>query len=113
MQVKMLTRYSSPKRSCPPGGSIDLPQKEAESLIDGGYALAVVGKPKAVEKTPPVAKTPEERAAEILAAVRIVLEEKDDSKMTTSGAPKVEALEELLGFDLTSSERDIAFEQTR
>ena len=66
---------------------------------------------KPVEKPKPPAKTPEERAAEILAAVRIVLELKDPSKLIASGAPKVEVLEELLGFDITSDERDIAFEQ--
>ncbi len=114
MLIKMLTRYASPKRSCPPGGVIDLPKKEAESLIEGGYAVAKnppIVKLKPVEKPKPPGKTPEERAAEILAAVRIVLELKDASKLTASGAPKVEVLAELLGFDVTLAERNRAFEQ--
>jgi len=103
MQVKMLTRYSSPRGTCQPGKIINLPEKEAKSLLSGGYALPVAAQ---VKPAP-------DREAEILDAVGILIDENDKSKLIASGAPSVEALEDLLGYDITSAERDTAYEQVR
>jgi len=119
MKIKMLTLYAGPKMTCQRGKSIDLPEKEAQALVDGGYALHVLDKPRAVEKKPESADpnagrgNDEKRAGLILDAVQMILEEVDDSKLIASGAPKVDVLEDLLGFDITSAERDIAFDQVR
>lgn len=110
MQVKMLTRYSSPHGTCQPGKIITLPEKEAQPLLEGGYALPVVGesKPEPVPESEPV-----DREAEILDAVQMLIAEDDRSKLIASGAPSVEALEELLGYDITSLERDTAYLKVR
>ena len=53
MQVKMRTGYASPAGTCGPGQVIDVPDEEAEALINGGYAEAVGGcTPPVIEQAP-------------------------------------------------------------
>jgi len=113
MKVKMLTRYAGPSGTCQPGKIINLPEKEAKSLISGGYALSVAAKVKPTPDSDPPDGDPGDREAEILDAVDILVDENDKSKLIASGAPSVEALEDLLGYDITSAERDTAYEQVR
>ena len=104
MKVKMLTRYAGPGGTCSPGKAIDLPEKEAQSLIAGRYALLATGK---IEPE----RDRGDRETEISNAVNMLLEENDASKLIASGAPSVEAVEALLGFDITSAERDLAYDK--
>lgn len=106
MKVKMLTLYAGPNGTCQRGKHINLSEEEAKSLIDEGYALPLTDKTK-----PVLEKNQVDREAEILDAVRILIDENDRSKLIASGAPSVEALEDLLGYDITSAERDTAYEQ--
>ena len=52
---------------------------------------------------------PQERGAAILDAIRRLIEEDVESAFTTTGLPKVPALEEILGHDITAEERDGAW----
>ena len=49
------------------------------------------------------------RQEAILDAIRLVIEAGDESALTTTGFPKVPALEEILGFNITAEERDVAW----
>ena len=106
MKVKMLTLYAGPKGTCQRGKHINLSEKEAKSLIDEGYALPVTDKTKPVLENKQV-----DREAEIFDAVGMLIGEDNKSKLIASGAPSVEALEDLLGYDITSAERNTAYEQ--
>jgi hypothetical protein len=41
MRIKMLTLMAGPDEVRKPGQIVDVPDKEAKSLVDGGYAVAV------------------------------------------------------------------------
>ena len=41
MKVKMITKMAGPQGVANPGQEIDLPEKLARSLVDGGYATKV------------------------------------------------------------------------
>lgn len=67
---------------------------------------------------PPASPTVEatsdgERAEKIKAAVIEILNSGNTSELTDSGAPRVEALQDKLGFNVTASERDAAFEAAK
>ena len=49
------------------------------------------------------------RQEAILDAIRLVIEAGDESALTTTGIPKVPALEVILGHDITAEERDVAW----
>lgn len=51
MRVKLRTMYSGPRGNCGAGCVIDLPDNEAQGLIDGGYAEAEIA--EAVEPLAP------------------------------------------------------------
>lgn len=40
-KVKMITKYAGPNGTCAPGKTIDVENKEAKALVDGGYATYV------------------------------------------------------------------------
>ena len=128
MQIKMLTRYAGPSGTCKPGEVITLSEKEAKSLISGGYALSVSGKNKNFAATPGErvdVRTPsqmkdgqpeseqKDREEQILDAVRMVIEEDNKSNLIANGSPSVGVLEDLLDFDITPAERDAAFLKVR
>lgn len=116
MKVKLKTVYAGPRGNCGPGAVIDLPDKEAQGLIDGEYAEKFVEKPKAPPPKDPDALPPEmARFAKIKAAVGQMLTKLDrkGDLFTNDGRPKVPALEAILGFDVTADERDAACDQLR
>ena len=65
MKVRMKTIAAGPKGTRQPGDVIDVPAKEAKTLIAGGFAEAVEGpaKPKAAKKE--TAADPQAKGREI------------------------------------------------
>ena len=49
------------------------------------------------------------REESILEATRLVMESGDTENLIASGAPKVPVLEEILGYNITAEERDVAW----
>jgi hypothetical protein len=54
-----------------------------------------------------------DRADQILDAVKLIYQTGDTKALTVGGDPRVRPLEELLGFDITSEERDTAVDAYR
>jgi hypothetical protein len=50
-----------------------------------------------------------ERAAKILAAIKVMIDANKPEKFTTTGLPRADALSEAVGFEVTSAERDAAW----
>lgn len=55
----------------------------------------------------------DERAEQILAAVIELLNSGNSADLTSTGAPKVEALKDKLGFEVTAPERDAAYDAAK
>jgi len=82
-----------------PGSVItDMPEKEAKRLIDKGK----VERAEEEETPEPVI------SEEVIEAARKAIEA---GQTTGSGKPKVEAMAEILGRDVSAAERDEAFEK--
>ncbi len=118
MKIKMKVALAggAPPRSFAyrPGQIIEIDDKRGESWIEGGNAV-IAEKHEEATAEHPQAESPEplDREAEILDAVHMLVDEDNKSKLIASGAPSVEAIEELLGFDIISAERDTAYLQVR
>ena len=54
-------------------------------------------------------KVEAKRKEAILDATRLVMDSGDTENLIASGAPKVPVLEEILGYDITADERDVAW----
>lgn len=95
---------------------IEIDDERGAAWIKGGNAVAAEDHEKATAKHPEESVSGNEsvdREAEILDAVRLIVGEDDKSKLIASGAPSVEALEDLLGYDISSTERDTAYGQVQ
>lgn len=118
MKIKMKVALAggAPPRSFAyhPGQIIEIDDKRGESWIEGGNAVAAQKHEEATAEHPrDEPPEPVDREADILDAVHMLLAENDKSKLIASGAPSVDALEELLDYDITSAERDTAYLQVR
>jgi len=49
-----------------------------------------------------------DRQQEVIDAINTILDEGDETRMTSSGTPKMKALEAVLGYSITAQERDDA-----
>lgn len=113
MKVKLKTIYAGPRGNCGAGCVIELPDDEAKDLIANGYAEKYIPKPKTPKPSADNSLPPEmARLAKIKSAVEDMLTDKDleADLFTSDGRPKVPALEKRLGFDVTSDERNAAYE---
>ena len=108
IQIKMLSQYCGEKGTHKAGSVIGVPESEARQLIKGLYAEEY--KEPEPEKPKAPAMTEEERAENIKAAVKMILESGNQEKLIASGAPDVRALEGILGFDISADERNAAYE---
>lgn len=88
-----------------PGKSVDVASEEAQSLIDRGFAQSATKATAAPEtsKTPP----PPASLDDIIEAIDQLNPETDFVK---SGKPKVEAIEAVLGQNISADTRDKAWE---
>lgn len=92
-----------------PGKSVDVASEEAQSLIDRGFAQSATKATAAPEtsKTPPPPPPSPASLDDIIEAIDQLNPETDFAK---SGKPRVEAIEAVLGQNISADTRDKAWE---
>ena len=93
-----------------PGKSVDVANEEAKSLIDRGFAQSATKTTTAApetSKTPPPPPPLSASLDDIIEAIEILNPETDFAK---NGKPKVEAIEAVLGQNISAETRDKAWE---
>ena len=85
-----------------PGRSVDVASEEAQSLIDRGFAQSATKATAA----PETSKTPPASLDDIIEAIDQLNPETNFAK---SGKPKVEAIEAVLGQNISAETRDKAW----
>ena len=89
-----------------PGKSVDISDEEAKSLIERGFAKSADA--SAVKEQNPVQPQQSEPAIDdVIEAIEILNPETDFAK---NGKPKVEAIEAVLGQNISADSRDKAWE---
>jgi len=61
MRVRVKTIYAGPHGSAGPGDEIDLPDEQAQALIDDGNAVSVTPKPETATAPPQEPRKPRRR----------------------------------------------------
>ena len=89
-----------------PGKSVDVASEEAQSLIDRGFAQSAEAS-AAAEQKPAQTQQPEPAIDDVIEAIEILNPETDFAK---NGKPKVEAIEAVLGQNISAETRDKAWE---
>lgn len=89
-----------------PGKSVDISNEEAKSLIDRGFAKSADALAVAEQK-PVQPQQPEPAIDDVIEAIEILNPETDFAK---NGKPKVEAIETVLGQNISAETRDKAWE---
>jgi len=95
-----------------PGATALCDPKDVEALLARGICFEDKPDkvaPKGKGETPPA---DDEQIARIVLAIR-ELDAADDAHWTVDGDPRVDVLEELLGHDITSDQRDEAWESVK
>lgn len=116
MKIKAIITLSVNGKDYAPGAVVDVAEDEAKRLIERGFA-SVNGQEKAAaanssktDTTPPAGGTggkPAPTVEDIVEAIAGLDPAKDYGK---NGKPNVEAIEALLGADVTAAQRDQAWE---
>ena len=89
-----------------PGKSVDISDEEAKSLIERGFAKSADAS-AVVEQKPVQNQQPEPAIDDVIEAIEILNSETDFAK---NGKPKVEAIEAVLGQNISAETRDKAWE---
>jgi hypothetical protein len=87
-----------------PGKSVDISDEEAKSLIERGFAKSADVSAMTEQKP---AQQPEPAIDDVIEAIEILNPETDFAK---NGKPKVEAIEAVLGQNISGETRDKAWE---
>ena len=89
-----------------PGKSVDISDEEAKSLIERGFAKSADAS-AVIEQKPAQNQQPEPAIDDVIEAIEILNPETDFAK---NGEPKVEAIEAVLGQNISAETRDQAWE---
>ncbi len=89
-----------------PGKSVDISDEEATSLIERGFAKSADAS-ISTEHKPAQTHQPEPAIDDVIEAIEILNPETDFAK---NGKPKVEAIEAVLGQNISADTRDKAWE---
>jgi len=84
-----------------PGQIVEVDGRDVRACTDRGCVPA--------DKVEAVVETMD-RVEEIAAAIQTLLDEGDEKNFTSMGDPKVKPIERVLGYDITASERDAAWQ---
>lgn len=87
----------------PPGTEVELEDKDAQALIDRGFVSSIKQKPQIQ-----TVKTPVKPSIDDIIEVITGLDPEQDYGKTT-GKPNVDAIEALLGANISGAERDEAW----
>lgn len=101
MKIKALVTLHFDKKPIKPGETVDIKDDEAKSLIERGFAAALV------KETPKPAEPQGPTIDDIIASIDTLDSEQDFGK---SGKPNVDALEAVLDANITAEQRDKAWE---
>ena len=83
----------------------------AEYSDDEARRLLKLGAIRHLDAEPPAeASSEEDRSADIRAAIEQLQEDGGDDAFTAAGKPQVDAIEAIVGYDVTAQERDAVWE---
>lgn len=89
----------------PPGTEVDLEEKDAKALIDRGFVSSI----KEKNQVQTVNAPPKPSIDDIIEVIIGLDPEQDYGK--TTGKPNVDAIEALLGANISGAERDAAWDK--